>query len=107
MKKYSLHLVVLTILVIIGVVALSGGRFAAHAASPSGPLTGYAWSSNIGWVQFSTGVANPVTADSSGNLTGYAWSSNIGWVQFGGLSSFPTNGTAAGNATVNFFELAQ
>jgi len=102
MKKYSLHLVVLTILVIIGVVALSGGRFAAHAASPSGPLTGYAWSSNIGWVQFSTGVANPVTADSSGNLTGYAWSSNIGWVQFGGLSSFPTNGTAAGNATVNF-----
>ncbi len=31
-----------------------------------------------------------VNINSSGYMTGYAWSSNIGWIKFGGLSSFPT-----------------
>ena len=42
-----------------------------------------------------------VNIDASGNITGYAWSSNYGWLQFGGLSGFPTgNGTTAANATL-------
>ena len=32
---------------------------------------------------------------STGNLSGYAWSSNIGWIKFGGLSSFPSGGVNA------------
>jgi len=57
-------------------------------------LSGYAWSSNIGWISFSDTNSN-VQTDSTGNLNGYAWSERIGWLQFGGLSGFPTGDTAA------------
>ncbi len=41
-------------------------------------LTGYAWSSNIGWIDMSG-----VTLDTSANTwSGYAWSSNIGWLSY-------------------------
>ncbi|MBI5140384.1 MAG: hypothetical protein HZA94_02985 [Candidatus Vogelbacteria bacterium] len=52
-------------------------------------LSGYAWSSNIGWISFSGVNPNyyvylnnydPVTPS---YLNGYAWSSNIGWINFG------------------------
>ncbi len=66
-------------------------------------LTGWAWSSNIGWISMSSttvpqggvdyGVrmrvgkvtvegANRKENPSERNLIGYAWSSNIGWVKF-------------------------
>ncbi|MFA6158742.1 MAG: hypothetical protein WC763_03940 [Candidatus Paceibacterota bacterium] len=87
-------------------------------------LTGFAWSSNIGWISFNStndhnaGVAGvqPSAIDygvnfatstgylggSGATLTGYAWSSNIGWIQFGGLSGFPTGpGTTADNAKIS------
>ncbi|HUD04045.1 MAG TPA: hypothetical protein VMR73_00950 [Candidatus Paceibacterota bacterium] len=71
-------------------------------------LSGWAWSSNIGWISFSstntnTGALYGVTEDTTtGLLSGYAWSSNIGWIQFGNLSGFPTGtGTSAVNATVS------
>lgn len=42
-----------------------------------------------------------VSVDSNGNLFGFAWSDNIGWVQFGGLGSFPnTNGNSQVNARI-------
>ncbi len=52
------------------------------------PLSGYAWSSNIGWISFSSGVdplakAYGVKMKANGELIGYAWSSNIGWIKFG------------------------
>ncbi|MBM2817780.1 MAG: hypothetical protein HW401_370 [Parcubacteria group bacterium] len=51
-------------------------------------VTGYAWSSNIGWIKFDTGKSNSVKYDmATGNLSGYAWSSNIGWIKFDGLSA--------------------
>ncbi|MBI3633788.1 MAG: hypothetical protein HY226_05890 [Candidatus Vogelbacteria bacterium] len=55
-------------------------------------ITGYAWSSNVGWISFNGGGATPLydvtyNADPiSPNyrmLSGYAWSSNIGWISFG------------------------
>ena len=52
-------------------------------------LSGHAWSSNIGWVSFSSvgslsGATYQVTYDPvSGYLSGHAWSSNIGWISFG------------------------
>lgn len=72
-------------------------------------MTGYAWSSNIGWISFnctndnSCGTANyGVNKNGDGTLSGYAWSSTIGWIQFGGLAGFPSgSGTTASNATVN------
>lgn len=77
-------------------------------------LSGWAWSSNIGWVSFNsadTGAGGGVYkvsiatttsgTDIVGTLSGWAWSSNIGWIKFGGLSGFPTNGSAETNASVN------
>jgi hypothetical protein len=40
--------------------------------------------------------------DNTGDMTGYAWSSNYGWLQFGNLSGFPTGaGTIAANAKLD------
>lgn len=78
-------------------------------------LSGWAWSSNIGWISFnSTNDHNAniagiqpstinygVNKDDNGNLTGYAWSSNIGWIQFGNLSGFPNGGSVQQNAKLN------
>jgi len=80
-------------------------------------LSGFAWSSNIGWISFnsindhdsgtagiqSSSINYGVNLDlGTGDLTGYAWSSNIGWIQFGGLSGFPTGaGTQAVNAKLS------
>ncbi len=80
-----------------------------QAETTDGVFSGYAWSSNIGWVSMSCENAGTceqgnygVTLNDNGNLTGYAWSSNIGWLQFGGLSGFPTgDGTQAVNARLN------
>lgn len=39
----------------------------------------------------------------TGYMTGYAWSSNYGWIKFGGFSGFPTgSGTTADNAKIDF-----
>jgi len=79
-----------------------------NAQSSELELTGYAWSSNIGWISFNCSNDNICeTSDykvtynqNNGNLSGYAWSSNIGWIKFGGLSSFPTGtNTTSSNAT--------
>jgi len=73
-------------------------------------MSGWAWSSNIGWISFNCTNTNScpnstsgygVNKDINGNLVGYAWSSNIGWIQFGGLSGFPSGkGTQAQNANL-------
>ncbi|KKQ20539.1 MAG: hypothetical protein US33_C0016G0002 [Parcubacteria group bacterium GW2011_GWC1_36_9] len=70
-------------------------------------ISGWAWSSNIGWISFNntTGggsINYGVNKNVDGTLVGYAWSSNIGWIQFGGLSGFPSGGgTQAQNANLN------
>ncbi len=62
-------------------------RGTTEAAAPF-QVTGYAWSENIGWIQFN-GATHNVQIDASKNMSGFAWSENIGWVQFGGLSGCP------------------
>lgn len=51
------------------------------------PITGYAWSDNVGWISFNCsntgtcGTSNyglSIAAD--GTISGYGWSENIGWV---------------------------
>ncbi len=62
----------------------------AEAASVA--VTGYAWSDNIGWIQFDPKTTSSLCTatdcgvnygESSGQFSGYAWSDNIGWVYFG------------------------
>lgn len=63
-------------------------------------LSGWAWSSNIGWVSFNCSDQNvcngsdyKVKVDlATGNLSGYAWSSNIGWIDFGPSGPYPSAG---------------
>ncbi len=68
-------------------------------ASSSDNLSGYAWSSTIGWVSMncttggSCGTSNyGVSVDGNGLMSGYAWSSNAGWVSFNNsdLTGCPT-----------------
>src|SRR3989344_3345155 len=59
-------------------------------------VTGYAWSDNIGWIQFYPdldGFGGVFYDTSNGQLSGYAWSDNIGWIKFDELSSYPAPGS--------------
>lgn len=56
--------------------------FILPSISLASTLSGYAWSSNVGWIKFSGPTYGVNMDDVTGNLSGYAWSSNIGWVKF-------------------------
>lgn len=45
----------------------------------------YAWSENIGWINFGTTEGNVHVTDSA--LTGYAWSENAGWISLNCLNN--------------------
>jgi hypothetical protein len=69
-----------------------------HADS-SQNVSGYAWSSNVGWISFncsndnSCGTANyGLNIDSNGNVSGNAWSSSVGWISFNQTSGCPEAG---------------
>ncbi len=54
----------------------------------------YAWSENIGWVNFGTAAGNVHITDSA--LTGYAWSENYGWINLNpSTSGVKNNGEGA------------
>jgi len=57
-------------------------------------LSGFAYSANMGWINFGNGLPlnhtsysnlgsdHGVNHDGNGNLSGYAWSANTGWINF-------------------------
>jgi hypothetical protein len=69
-------------------------------ASATDTISGYAWSSNIGWIKtnnctdpsdtttcdggqaYGLTTTVPTTKTGTSAITGYAWSSNIGWINF-------------------------
>lgn len=59
------------------------------AKSASGAITGWMWSSNIGWISLSStnsgagsGAVYGLTLNADQTITGHAWSSNVGWISF-------------------------
>ena len=70
-----------------------------HSAQAASPLSGWAWSSNIGWISFnSTNVGagsgpaysvqvSTTTGSTVATFSGYAWSPNIGWISFNAADS--------------------
>lgn len=63
-------------------------------------LSGWLWSSNIGWVKLD-GTNYKVAVDlDTGNLSDYAWSSNIGWVKFDPSGPYPS--TPYNSANIDF-----
>ena len=51
-------------------------------ASELMPLTGYAWTSYMGWISFSGPGYGVLENTTTGALFGYAWSPNISWISF-------------------------
>jgi hypothetical protein len=89
--------------ILIAVVVLFAPAAMAQTIPPV-DLSGYAWSSNIGWISLNclndSNCATSdykVTVNADRTVTGYAWSSNIGWIKFGGLTGFPAGGGTAGS----------
>ena len=80
-----------------------------EAQSSAQEFSGWAWSSNVGWISFNCSNTNTcssvnykVLLNTDNTITGYAWSDNAGWLKFGGLSSFPVgSGTVSSNAKIN------
>ncbi len=92
-----LGLFVATIILLSTAVAYAASTFSAAVE-----MSGYAWSSNVGWISLncsndsSCGISNyKVSINPDYTLTGYAWSSNVGWIKFGGLSGMPSGSTQA------------
>ena len=104
MKKIILGLVALLVVAAVFIAVIRTAP--TNAQTTTGYLSGWAWSSNIGWLSASSTDAGAgggpygLQLDSLNNVTGYMWSSGIGWIKFGGLSSFPSGGTSATNATL-------
>jgi hypothetical protein len=77
--------------------AWSGGA----SPDASGVSGGVGWISLSGGSDPCTSQSYGLDIDGSGNISGYAWSENIGWIQFGGLSSFPVGpGTQSVNSRI-------
>ncbi len=74
-------------------------NFIAGAVAAENVLKGWAWSSNIGWVNFNCedrevcGQSDYKVSinPSTGELSGYAWSSNIGWIKSDPAGAYPIN----------------
>jgi hypothetical protein len=58
----------------------------AVTADQSGPITGYAWSDTIGWVDLNCANTDTCsipfgfTSYENGVVSGHAWSDNVGWI---------------------------
>lgn len=62
-----------------------------HAAASSNidPVNKYAWSTNVGWINFNpTHGGVTVYAD---HLEGYAWAENVGWIRLGSYTGGGTH----------------
>lgn len=62
-------------------------------------LTGYIWNENYGWIVLSPSTSGVVN-NNEGTLSGYAWGESTGWINFGGVtinSSGEFTGTATGD----------
>ncbi|MDO8462978.1 MAG: hypothetical protein Q7S96_01745 [bacterium] len=67
---------ILLLFALVAAGTLAGGRivFAGNISSTNK----YAWSENVGWLNFGTSEGNVTVADTA--LTGYAWGENVGWI---------------------------
>jgi len=63
--------------------------FGEAKAGSTDNVSGWAWSENIGWINFNGSNYGVNINPSTGVFSGYAWSENIGWIDFGPISGFP------------------
>lgn len=96
-KKISLLFFFTALVAMVGFYVLQNNRILTVFAESDDNFSGYAWSSNIGWVSFNCTNQNNCS-DSNygvdldmefGPLSGYAWSPNIGWIDFDPDGPYP------------------
>ena len=78
----------------------------AGVAWAAGNVTGYAWGTNVGWINFNDhGFSGfPAARVYTNHLEGYVWGENIGWIRLGstgGGTPYYAN-TTASNYGVNY-----
>lgn len=115
-RETTILLSLLLIAVFVLGYALTNGGPKTTEASRISVASGYAWSSNIGWISFNCKditdlcatsnyrVYLDYSAESIAQLRGYAWSSNIGWISFepNDLAGCPTGPCEARFAGTDF-----
>lgn len=87
MKKYWA-------LILVSVVVLSGwfvgaSKIEAQTISQIQNISGWAWSSNVGWIAFGSWPNRVRFETATGNILGYAWNNNIGWIRFDPTGPYP------------------
>jgi hypothetical protein len=63
-------------------------------------VTGQAWNANYGWINLAP-TQSGVKNNSTGQLSGYAWAANLGWINFSGVT-IDSNGRFKGTATGDY-----
>jgi len=61
-------------------------------------ISGYAWSETYGWINLEPSEGG-VENDGNGTLSGYAWGESAGWINFTGVSINSSTGSFTGTAT--------
>jgi len=74
---FFLVVVIIAVFVMM-IVWQTDGRVLAASTGTISSTNRYAWTENLGWIDFGTSEGNVVVADAA--LTGYAWGENVGWV---------------------------
>jgi hypothetical protein len=113
-KNLALFLIIISG-VVVAVVLLAAPR-PAKSQTTGVPITGYAWSDTIGWIDLNCanlGVcsSNPfgLSIDSNGQISGSAWSDNVGWISanasdLSGCPQSPCTANIQGNALVGWLK---
>ena len=60
-------------------------------------ITGYAWNENYGWINLNPSTGGVLVA-ADGSLSGYAWGEGLGWINFSGVT-IGADGNFSGQAT--------
>lgn len=82
-KKFLPKILISFLFLAMMIAIISWTKIPKASAEANIPVTGYAWSENIGWVHFNPAFGGVFYNNTTGQLSGYAWSDNIGWVYFG------------------------
>jgi hypothetical protein len=73
----------------------SATNYGVNRNTGTGALSGYAWSTTAGWINFAPAHGGVIVSD-AGVFSGHAWGENVGWIRFNGMA---TNGTTYKVAT--------
>jgi hypothetical protein len=66
------------------------GNYGVNFDNTTGQLSGYAWGTNVGWINFSPAHGGVTINTTTGDFDGYAWGEDVGWISFNGTAQDAT-----------------